>query len=104
MIATCDTTVLDASTYIDPTGGVVSSANLLAAAVISALDENEAVTVQLIGLRSVTSSYFNMILSLVAERHGVDAIRNRLTFQFSSPAQRVIFQRSYDAVLRSFGG
>jgi len=96
------TTVLDASNYIDPKDSVVASAVMLADAVVDALVTREAVIVDLRGLRSVSSSYFNMLLSCVARRSGIEAVRTRLGFEFSSMAQKSIFDRSFDAVLRSF--
>lgn len=104
------TTILDklvvyqAANYIDPAGGVVASACLLADAVIADLQHGATVDVDLSGLRSVSSSYFNTLLSRVVDRCGTGAIQHRLSLRFSSQAQRAIFDRSYQAVLGKFGG
>ena len=99
----CNSTVLQASNFIDPKGGLVSSAALLADAVNAQLAQSDFVVVDLDGLRSVSSSYFNTLLSKVAENWGADAIQGRISFRFSSSAQRVIYDRSYRAVLNRLG-
>jgi hypothetical protein len=98
-----DSPVLSASSYIDPTQGLVASAVLLSEAVVAALGNTARVTVDLAGLRSLSSSFFNTLLLGVASRFGTEAIRNRLLFRFSSVAQQEIFKRSYTAVLRNLG-
>jgi hypothetical protein len=100
-VATNNQTVLHAVDYIDPSQGLVASAKLLAKAVNQALATHTNVVVELADLRSVSSSYFNMLLLAVADTSGNDAIKSRLSLKFSSDAQRQIFRRSFDAVLRS---
>lgn len=95
--------VIQAANYIDPADSVVKSATLLADAVIIDLQHGAAVTVDLGGIRSVSSSYFNTLLSRVADQCGVAAIRDRLLINCPSPAQKAIFDRSYQAVLKKFG-
>jgi hypothetical protein len=95
--------LLNATHFIDPQQGLVDSAKLLADATIDALSTNANATIDFTGFRSVSSSYFNMLLSRVAETCGNDAIRSRLTFRFLSAAQENIFKRSFDAVLKSRG-
>ena len=96
--------VYQATNYIDPAGSVVGSACLLADAIVPDLAHGATVDVDLTGLRSVSSSYFNTLLARVADRCGVGAIQDRLSLRFSSQAQRTIFDRSYQAVLSRFGG
>jgi hypothetical protein len=94
--------VIQAANYIDPADSVVKSATLLADAVITDLHHGAAVTVDLAGIRSVSSSYFNTLLSRVADQCGVAAIRDRLLISCPWPAQKAIFDRSYQAVLKKF--
>ena len=105
MIAMLDKSIVyQATNYIDPAGSVVASASLLAEAIIIDLAHGASVEVDLSGLRSVSSSYFNTLLSRVADRCGIGAIQDRLALRFSSHAQRAIFDRSYQAVLSKFRG
>jgi hypothetical protein len=103
-ISSNNSPVLKASSYIDTNQELVASASLLAEAVIAAFRDTPTVTVDLAGLRSVSSSYFNTLLLDVADRYGIDAIRTRLLFRFSSAAQHEIFQRSYIAALKDVDG
>lgn len=96
--------VYQATNYIDPAGSVVASASLLADTIIIDLAHGASVEIDLSGLRSVSSSYFNTLLFRVADRCGAGAIQDRLTLRFSSQAQRAIFDRSFQAVLAKFGG
>jgi hypothetical protein len=95
--------VIQATDYIDPADSVVKSAALLADAVVVDLQRGGAVTIDLSGIRSLSSSYFNTLLSRVADQCGVEAIRDRLQINCPSPAQKAIFDRSYQAVLKRFG-
>lgn len=96
-----ETSMLHATDYIDPANGFVASAALLADAVIAALDHSAGVDVSFAGMKSVSSSYFNMFLSQVGQRLGVDSLQKRIALHFSSDAQRTIFRRSFDAVLNN---
>src|SRR5271168_2313912 len=100
-VATNNQTVLRAADYIDANQGLVASAKLLAEAVNQALATHTNVAVDLADLRSVSSSYFNMLLLAVAETSGNDAIKSRLSLKFSTNAQEQIFRRSLEAVLKS---
>ena len=100
-IASDNPSVLNASEYIASNQELVASALLLADAIVSTLQNSVRVVVELKNLRSVSSSYFNVLLTSVAEQCGVASLRSRLLFKFSSTAQQEIFQRSFDAVLRS---
>jgi hypothetical protein len=95
-------TVFNAADYIDLTDRVVRSANRLADVVLPAICRGDSVTVDFAGLKSVSSSYFNTLLSRIATACGVEAINNRLNLRFSSAAQRDIYGRSLAAVLRKF--
>jgi hypothetical protein len=81
----------------------VASACLLTVAIVATLKDRPGVTVDFGGMRSTSSSYFNTVLSGVAGQCGVDAIRAKVTYRFSSAAQQEIFRRSFDAVLRDLG-
>jgi STAS-like domain of unknown function (DUF4325) len=93
--------VLRASDYIDPSVSYVSNAIAFANVAIEAMSNSPQITVDFGGVRSVSSSFFNMLLSRIVEELGVDALRTRVSFRFSSTAQKVIFDRSFQAVLRA---
>ena len=100
MTATCTTSplVIRGSSHIDPSS-LVRSAELVAVAVIDGLAQCDCVTVDLAGLKGLSSSYFNLILKTVAARYGPLAVQTRLHFKFASAAQNVTFDRSLQAVL-----
>jgi hypothetical protein len=95
--------VIRAPDFIDANQELVASGFLLAKAVTELMAKGQNVTVDLAGLRSVSSSYFNTVLSAVADQCGIEAVRTRLLFLFPSRAQHEIFKRSFDAVLRNYG-
>ncbi|HET6250380.1 MAG TPA: hypothetical protein VFE47_22020 [Tepidisphaeraceae bacterium] len=94
-------TILEASKYIDPTGGLVASAVLLAETAIAQLDKVDMVVIDLVGLRSVSSSYFNTLLTQIAQKRGTTTLQHRVEMRFSAAAQKAIFDSSYRAVIQS---
>jgi hypothetical protein len=94
-------TLVEAKNYLDPEGSIVVSAALLADVVLGKLNAGEDVTISLLGLRGLPSSYFNTILLPLVEAVGIAAVRQRVRFQIESEVQRQVFQRSLDAVAKS---
>ena len=90
---------LQGSNYVDPSGGVVASAKLLANAVITAMADHDQVIIDLNGLRAISSSYFNLVLTQIVQAHGATALNSRVRFVFASSAQKSVFDRSLQAVL-----
>ena len=52
----------------------------------------------LAGLKGLPSSYFNPILRAVREALGLTPLQRRLRFEFDSPAQELVYERSLRAV------
>ena len=99
MIQNSGKIVVDASKHVDASNRPVTSASLLAAAILTALDGGENVTVDFSGMRRISSSYFNVIVAEIVGRFGADSLDERVSFLFSSQAQQEIFNRSRAAVL-----
>lgn len=84
--------------FEDPEGVIVQSGKRLAEHVIELLNETrESVAIDLKGASAISSSYFNIFLTLVVERFGVEALR-RVEFIFVSPIQQQVFERSREAL------
>lgn len=101
MIAINQDNCIDGAQFVAPDRGVVDSAKQLAGMVINALNSSPKVIVSLSGIRGLSSSFFNTLLSDVASVHGVSSLYDRLDFAFDSNAQKMIFDRSFAAVTRS---
>jgi hypothetical protein len=84
--------------YIDPDGLIVRSGELLARQVLETLRHDESVRVQLRGLSGISSSYFNILLKRVIEDMGCDVL-HRVQFDFASPLQKQIFDRSWEVIV-----
>lgn len=94
---------IDATLYFDPERDVRESGVLLANRVIEvvqAVPSDQQVAVTFAGVRGAASSFFNILLYRVAQHCGVGVLDQRLRFEFSSNAQRTVFNRSFDAVRR----
>lgn len=87
--------------FVSGTGPDVDSATRLARAASTLLEVRKTVWVGLQGVRGLTSSYFNALLSEVARTNGREAIRSALQFVFDSKAQQFVYERSLEAVLNS---
>jgi hypothetical protein len=89
---------IKASNFVDPTASIVKSALSLAAAIVQQLAVGNDVIVDLAGLKGLSSSYFNPILQIVKQEFGIEAFGTRVRFSFDSSAQRLVFNRSFEAV------
>ena len=89
--------VLRANEYLDPNGSIVLSGRLLGDAALRALASSPSVRVSLAGLRGLPSTYFNEFLRIVAEGLGRGHLA-RVVFDFDSPVQRQVYERSLSAV------
>ena len=100
MIAATIQIDFNGSCFIDSQNRPVESARMLADAAVEAVRSGVLVTMDFRALPSVSSSYFNMLLSRIADECGTMPFsQNRIVFRFSSGAQKVIFDRSYLAVI-----
>lgn len=100
MIAVMTPTWLDGAAFVDPQNRPVESAGRLADAASFSLGKGLCIGLDFGGLRSVSSSYFNMLLLGIVSKCGREVfVDDRLTFRFASRAQRDIFMRSYTAVV-----
>ena len=91
-------TFVQATQFIDPSGSIVKSATAVGAAVLEQLDKGSDVVISLAGMKGVSSSYFNLVLQAIVERHGAAVLNSRVRFAFNSPAQDVVYQKSLRAV------
>jgi len=93
-------TEIRAIDFIDPDGLIVRSGELLARQVLGTLRHDESVRVQFRGLSGISSSYFNILLKRLIEDMGPDVL-HRVQFEFVSPLQKQIFDRSREAIVVS---
>lgn len=91
--------LLKASDYVSDS--IVNSGIALANEIFGKLRAGESITVTFAGMRGLPTSYFNPVLKAVKANLGLDVIGQRLTFDFVSPAQQSVFNRSLDAVRKS---
>lgn len=89
-----------ARNHLDPNERIVRSGEMLAHQVIQALRTGQSVRVQLQGLPSISSSYFNIFLVMIRDELGAEAL-HRVHIDFISPLQKQIFDRSFDAVVHA---
>jgi hypothetical protein len=87
-----------------PNGSVVASAEALAAAVLAEWKMSGMARVSFEGLRGVSSAYFNTLLLVLCPTVGVTQLTSTIEFVTDSKAQRDIFDRSLQAVLKSVSG
>lgn len=85
--------------FEDSQGVIVTSGTLLAREVLRLLQTEDRVEINLRGMSAISSSYFNIFLQLLMESMGSNGIQ-RISFDFVSPIQRRVFERSLDAVVR----
>ncbi|MBW2703205.1 MAG: hypothetical protein JRF33_20485 [Deltaproteobacteria bacterium] len=91
-------TSLKAIDFADAAESLVDSAERLASVLLEKLGGQEKVTISLVGLRGVSSSYFNVVLSEVVSVYGIDAIGDRIEFLFDSYAQELVLGRSMASI------
>jgi hypothetical protein len=88
----------NAEDWLDPDGIIVASGERLARKVLPDLQRGEEVLVRASGLEGLSSSYFNILLVIIRDEIGPAGL-NRISFEFSSPIHRAIFERSLSAVM-----
>ncbi len=99
MMIDMDTVSLDARDFFDPQGSVVDCAARIAHEVVRQLSTGAAVCLSVHGLRGVSSSFFNVILSAVFENFD-RSVRDRFRVDTETDTQRIVYERSLDAFLR----
>lgn len=85
---------------IDPAASSVENGDRIARVAIATLCDTDRVRLDFAGMRGGSSSLFNALLHDLRASLGVRAVRERVEFVFDTAAQRTIFERSRDAVLR----
>jgi len=85
-----------AKEFVDPSGNIVGSAMLLANEVVRQLHSADAVTIDLSGMRGLSSSYFNVVIHEVLPSTGLADFERRVRLRFDTEAQAQVFARSYE--------
>ena len=93
-------TTIEAKQCLDPRGGIVASASLLADAVVRRLAEGNVVEIDLTTVRGLSSSYFNVLLQRVLPVTGIDHFADRIKLRYDSAAQELVFNRSFESARR----
>jgi hypothetical protein len=90
---------VDAREFIDPQGSIVESARLLGLQVQQVVkSRQQPVEISLLGMKGLSSSYFNLLLRMLIEVTGVDQVRDRVRWRFDSPLQKSVFERSWSVI------
>ncbi len=92
-----ETAVVQSSSFIDGTRPVVECAGKIADDVVLLLDQNKRVVLSVRGVRGVSSSFFNVILSRIRDAVGARIEPTRFTVDTDTQTQRLIFERSMKA-------
>jgi hypothetical protein len=92
-------TVIPAKDFLHPSAIVIDSAKLLATAVSASLGHSEEVSICMAGLPAVSGNYFNVVLLVVLDECGLDAI-DRVHLTSASSFLTQIFERSREAARR----
>lgn len=87
-----------ANEHLDPDGSIVKSGVNLADAVLAEIEKGCRVVVSLDGFKAISSSFFNVFLRRIDEACGLAEFDKSISFQFRTRIQKMIFQRSYDAI------
>jgi D-arabinose 1-dehydrogenase-like Zn-dependent alcohol dehydrogenase len=91
---------INASEFIDERRAVVDCASLIAQEAVRELRAGANVVVSLRGVRGVSSSFFNVLLSAVAEVLQNDFSNQRFDVETETAAQKLILQRSLEAIIQ----
>ncbi|MFN0131779.1 MAG: STAS-like domain-containing protein [Phycisphaerales bacterium] len=92
---------INAKDLIDPAGSVVGSATRIGNEAARHLRTGAPVVISLHGVRGVSSSFFNVIFSLVAEVLRNDFNDQQFRVDTETATQRLVYMQSRDAFLRS---
>lgn len=90
--------VIRAVDHLDADESVVRSGLALADAVIKSLESQDSVIVSFDGLKGASSSYFNVFLRRIQEGCGVVELGEHIQLEFGSKIQRMIYDRSLEAL------
>lgn len=97
MLAAMDAVKINAKDFVDPTRPVIECASRVANDAARLLRSGATVIVSVVGVRGVSSSFFNVILSAVAEALSNDFSDGRFSVETETPTQTLVFKRSLDA-------
>lgn len=92
---------INAIDFVDPSQPVVDSASKVGIEVARLLRAGSNVLVSVRGVRGVSSSFFNVILSAVAEALNGDWDPARFDVDTDTPTQRMIYLRSLNSFARA---
>jgi hypothetical protein len=92
-----DAVTINAKDYVDDRVPVVQTASVIGAAAADALRAGRSVLVSVCGVRGVSSSFFNVILSSVSQALGGDFARGRFDVVTDTTTQRLVYERSLAA-------
>jgi len=96
--ASSEQITLAARDYVDPTGDVVQSGTALAEAVLASLNAHRSISVDLHGIMGASTSYFNAFLARVSQRYEMDDFDERVSLDFASSVQEMVYTRSRDSL------
>lgn len=96
-----DAVKINAKDYVDERRPVVECAGLVAQEAVRQLLAGAGVIVSVHGVRGVSSSFFNVILSAVADVLKGDFSEGRFTVETETASQRLVYQRSFQAFTSS---
>ncbi len=96
-MTTMDAVKINARDFVDESRPVVDSAMAVAQEAARQLRGGACVVVSVRGVRGVSSSFFNVILSVVAEVLRNDFSDNRFDVETETPTQRMVYARSFSA-------
>jgi len=97
-----DARPLNAADFIDTSASVLESANAIGREAARILRDGGCVVLSVRGVRGVPSSFFNVVLSLVAEALANDFSDGRFAVETDTKTQRMVYERSLEAVSRAF--
>ena len=90
---------VEASNFVQDS--IVESGIALGNAIVEKLQSGETIIVSFVGMRGLSSSYFNPMLQSVKQNAGLGVIGRQLLFDIPSAAQQSVFNRSLDAANRT---
>ena len=92
-----DAAKINSKDFIDDRRPVVESAGLIATEASRLLRGGASVVVSVCGVRGVSSSFFNVILSVVSEELHGDFSAGRFNVETDTATQRMVYQHSLNA-------
>jgi hypothetical protein len=92
---------IQARRFVDREGRIVESAAALADEVVRQLAIHDIIAVDLLEMRGLSSSYFNVLLQRISAVTTLPEFSRRVRILFDSPAQEQVFKRSLDFASRT---